>query len=313
MKFCEALDVRPGVTAVIDIGSGGKSSLLRRLAEEVPGTVILCTTTHIRPFSEYPVLENPSPADIRQALAAGRVLCTGTPCENGKLTAPALPMEVLAELADFVLAEADGSRQLPLKAHAAHEPVIPENSRRVICVVGASGFGKPVRETVHRWERFCGLTGAAETNHIKSEAARRLRLHRIAESTVTMQNADVSIALDLSVEWENTTGEKLPMGVIIGRTEYVKENPEAVNAFLDQYAASAEYVNANPADAAVLSEKFGLIKAAVAEKAIPYCNIVCLEGDEMKTALTGFYQVLFDFNPQTIGGTIPSEDFFYAR
>lgn len=61
MKFCEALDVRPGVTAVI--GSGGKSSLLRRLAEEVPGTAILCTTTHIRPFSEYPVLENPSPAD----------------------------------------------------------------------------------------------------------------------------------------------------------------------------------------------------------------------------------------------------------
>ena len=51
----------------------------------------------------------------------------------------------------------------------------------------------------------------------------------------------------------------------------------------------------------------------MAEKAIPYCNIVCLEGDEMKTALTGFYQVLFDFNPQTIGGTIPSEDFFYAR
>ena len=107
MKFCEALDVRPGVTAVI--GSGGKSSLLRRLAEEVPGTAILCTTTHIRPFSEYPVLENPSPADIRQALAAGRVLCTGTPCENGKLTAPALPMEVLTELSgpyDFIFMDA---------------------------------------------------------------------------------------------------------------------------------------------------------------------------------------------------------------
>ena len=169
MKFCEALDVRPGVTAVI--GSGGKSSLLRRLAEEVPGTAILCTTTHIRPFSEYPVLENPSPADIRQALAAGRVLCTGTPCENGKLTAPALPMEVLAELADFVLAEADGSRQLPLKAHAAHEPVIPAVSRQVICVVGASGFGKPIRESVHRPEQFCALTGAAASDPVTPEQA----------------------------------------------------------------------------------------------------------------------------------------------
>ncbi len=186
MKFCEALDVRPGVTAVI--GSGGKSSLLRRLAEEVPGTAILCTTTHIRPFSEYPVLENPSPADIRQALAAGRVLCTGTPCENGKLTAPALPMEVLAELADFVLAEADGSRQLPLKAHAAHEPVIPENSRRVICVVGASGFGKPVRGDgsplgeVLRADRRGGNGAGDAGAGGKSAAGRGPLRHHAAES-----------------------------------------------------------------------------------------------------------------------------------
>lgn len=188
MKFCEALDIRPGVTAVI--GSGGKTSLLCRLAEEVPGTAILCTTTHIRPFSEYPVLENPFPADIRQALAAGRVLCTGTPCENGKLTAPALPMEVLAELADYVLAEADGSRQLPLKAHAAHEPVIPENSRRVICVVGASGFGKPVRETVHRWERFCGLTGAAETELVTPELAAKALLAEGLCTSVFLNQVD---------------------------------------------------------------------------------------------------------------------------
>ena len=103
------------------------------------------------------------------------------------------------------------------------------------------------------------------------------------------------------------------MGVIIGRTEFVEAHPDAVNAFLDQYAASAEYVNANPAEAAVLSEKFDLIKAAVAEKAIPYCNIVCLEGEEMKSALGDFLQVLFDYEPKTIGGTIPSDDFYYAR
>ena len=72
MKFCEALDVRPGVTAVI--GSGGKSSLLRRLAAELPGTVLLCTTTHIRPFEEYPRLTAPTPQTIRDTLATHRVL-----------------------------------------------------------------------------------------------------------------------------------------------------------------------------------------------------------------------------------------------
>ena len=84
MDFPKLLGLRPGVTAVI--GSGGKTSLLRRLAEELPGTVLLCTTTHIRPFEEYPLLTAPTPEDIRKTLAAHRILCVGTPCENGKLT-----------------------------------------------------------------------------------------------------------------------------------------------------------------------------------------------------------------------------------
>ena len=166
MDFSKLLEVYPGVTAVI--GSGGKTSLLRRLAEELPGTVLLCTTTHIRPFEEYPLLTAPTPEDIRKALTAYRVFCLGTPCENGKLTAPSLSIETLA---DYVLVEADGSRQLPLKAHEAHEPVIPAVSRQVICVVGASGFGKPIRESVHRPEQFCALTGAAASDPVTPEQA----------------------------------------------------------------------------------------------------------------------------------------------
>ena len=164
MNFFELLNISPGVTAVI--GSGGKTSLLRRLAAEAPGTVLLCTTTHIRPFAEYPLLTDAAAETVLQALTSERVLCVGTPCENGKLTAPRLPMETLAALADYMLVEADGSRQMPLKAHAAHEPVIPACAERVICVAGASGFDRPIRACVHRPERFCALTGAAETDTV---------------------------------------------------------------------------------------------------------------------------------------------------
>ena len=160
MDFPKLLGLRPGVTAVI--GSGGKTSLLRRLAEELPGTVLLCTTTHIRPFEEYPLLTAPTPEDIRKALTAHRVLCLGTPCENGKLTAPSLSVETLATLADYVLVEADGSKHLPLKAHLAHEPVIPAEANQTICVVGASGFGKPVLEAAHRPELYARLAGVSE-------------------------------------------------------------------------------------------------------------------------------------------------------
>lgn len=186
MAFFRQLGVESGVTAVI--GSGGKTSLLRRLAEEVPGTVILCTTTHIRPFTEYPLLTEPTLETVRQALADSRVICLGTPCENGKLTASTLPVEALAGLADYVLVEADGSRQLPLKAHGPHEPVIPTVSRLTICVVGASGFGKPIREAVHRPERFCVLTGAAEAAPVTPElAARALLAERLCDAVFLNQ------------------------------------------------------------------------------------------------------------------------------
>ena len=173
MDFPKLLGLHPGVTAVI--GSGGKTSLLRRLAEELPGTVLLCTTTHIRPFEEYPLLTAPTPEDIRKALTTRRVLCLGTPCENGKLTAPSLSVETLATLADHVLVEADGSRQLPLKA--------PAVSRQVICVVGASGFGKPIQESVHRLERFCALTGAAASDPVTPEqAAKAILAERLCDT-----------------------------------------------------------------------------------------------------------------------------------
>ena len=154
MDFPKLLGLRPGVTAVI--GSGGKTSLLRRLAEELPGTVLLCTTTHIRPFEEYPLLTAPTPEDIRKALTAHRVLCLGTPCENGKLTAPSLSVETLAT---------------------------PAVSRQVICVVGASGFGKPIRESVHRPEQFCALTGAAASDPVTPEqAAKAILAERLCDT-----------------------------------------------------------------------------------------------------------------------------------
>lgn len=158
MQLYERLGVPCGVTAVI--GSGGKTTLLRTLSRELPGTVILTTTTHILPFEGVPLLTAPTEDEVRAALTRSRVLCLGTPAPEGKLTAPSLPFSLLEQLADYVLVEADGSRRLPLKAHAPHEPVIPKEAGCVLCVVGARGFDRPIREAVHHPEQFCTLTGA---------------------------------------------------------------------------------------------------------------------------------------------------------
>ena len=82
-------------------------------------------------------------------------------------------------------------------------------------------------------------------------------------------------------------------------------------AFLKEYAASTGYVNANVAEAAQLVGQYDIVEASVAEKAIPYCNIVCITGEEMKTSVEGYFQVLFDQNPASVGGTLPGDDFYY--
>ena len=143
-------------------GGGGKTSLLAALARELPGTVVLTTTTHILPFADVPLVTSADADDVRTALAESRVVCVGSQAEkNGKLVTPELGIEALTSLADYVLVEADGARRLPLKAHAPWEPVIPSCSARTILVLGASGLGHPVREKVHRPELFCELAGCA--------------------------------------------------------------------------------------------------------------------------------------------------------
>ena len=108
-------------------------------------------------------------AERYEKLARSRVLCLGTPAPEGKLTAPSLPFSLLEQLADYVLVEADGSRRLPLKAHAPHEPVIPANAQRVVLVVGADGFGKPIRAVCHRSELYAARCGASEETDVTPE------------------------------------------------------------------------------------------------------------------------------------------------
>ena len=191
VALAEALGVRPGVTSVI--GSGGKTSLLAALASELPGTVILTTTTHILPFEGIFTFTMQGMYGLAEKLAESRLVCVGSQAEkNGKLVAPELGIDVLAALADYVIVEADGARRLPLKAHATWEPVIPACSNRTIVVFGASGLGHPVREKIHRPELFCELTGCAPNDLATPELVARAANAEALADVALVNQADVA-------------------------------------------------------------------------------------------------------------------------
>ena len=125
------------------------------------------------------------------------------------------------------------------------------------------------------------------------------------------QLENLRIAVDLTQAWNDLgNGSQFVTAGLIIRKAFAEEHPEAVKAFLQEYAASTAYTNDSPADAAQLIEKYDIVKAAVAEKAIPYCNIVCVTGADMKQMVSGYFDVLFAQNPKAVGGELPADDFY---
>lgn len=126
------------------------------------------------------------------------------------------------------------------------------------------------------------------------------------------KNASIKTALNLTEEWEKITdGTQLAMGSIIVRREYLEQHKDAVDKFMSEYKASTEYANSNPGQTAKIVGEKDIMPEEVAKKAIPNCNIVFLAGSEMKESVTGFYQVLLETQPKSIGGKLPDDVFFY--
>lgn len=177
-RAIDALAVPRGITSIV--GGGGKTTLMLRLARELSGTgarVIVTTSTHIFPPKGIPTLTDGTLAEASTLLDREGVVCLGTPVEEGKLAAPKFAFTELAEIADYVLVEADGAKGLPLKAPAEHEPVIPAETKLVIAVAGLDGLGKPIREAAFRPALYAALLETDEQHILAPGDLARVLTH----------------------------------------------------------------------------------------------------------------------------------------
>ena len=134
-------------------------------------------------------------------------------------------------------------------------------------------------------------------------------------TSILMQNENAVTLFNMTDEWDKVSGgdSTLMMGCVIVRNEFLQENPGAVALFLQEYAASIEKAQSDVEGTAALCEQYGLIpKAALAKAAIPSCGLTFVTGAEMKSALSGYLQVMFDADPKSVGGAMPGDDFYYG-
>ncbi len=168
----------------------------------------------------------------------------------------------------------------------------------------------------------CNVTYLAEHSELAAQMISgdvSLGMLPVPNATTVLAQSEARTAIDLTAEWEkaaekNGDSSALYMGCVIVNPDFIEESPEAVDAFLEEYAASVKYVNENIDDASAMIESYGIVpKAAIAKKAIPDAHMVCITGDEMKTGLSGFYNVLFGFDPKSVGGAVPADDIYYIK
>ena len=135
-------------------------------------------------------------------------------------------------------------------------------------------------------------------------------------TTAQSKNDSLRVVLDLTEEWDkiqkdNGGNSSLVTGVTVVRTEFAQEHPEIVEDFMERYQESVSYVNEHIEEAAKLIGDYDIVSEEIAKKALPECNIVYIDGAEMKEKLSGYLEVLEQENPQAVGGALPADEFYY--
>ncbi|MCD7882971.1 MAG: ABC transporter substrate-binding protein [Lachnospiraceae bacterium] len=136
-----------------------------------------------------------------------------------------------------------------------------------------------------------------------------------ATAAILQSDGTVRDAIDVNDVWEDLgNGSSLIMTAVVARTEFIEENPDAVETFLEEYEASIGYINSNVEEAAELVAGLGITpSAAIAAAAIPQCNLIFISGEAMEPAISDYYDVLYEADPDSVGGALPDDGFYYCE
>lgn len=135
-----------------------------------------------------------------------------------------------------------------------------------------------------------------------------------AATTVLVKKENLRRALSINDEWDKVSSGNLIMGCVVSTEEFAKSHSDEIKVFLEEYEKSIDFAMSKTEEAAALCEKYEITAtAAVAEKAIPECNLVYIDGTELKERINEYFGILESFDKSSIGGTVPGDEFYFTE
>jgi len=118
---------------------------------------------------------------------------------------------------------------------------------------------------------------------------------------------------DIQNEWQRITGtDNYPMTVLVMDSDFSRQHPLAAHIILSRFEESINWTTSNPIEAAMLSEKHELgFPTAAASTAIPLSNYVFIRAEHARPSLESLFSVFLEFSPESIGGRLPEDSFYF--
>lgn len=131
-------------------------------------------------------------------------------------------------------------------------------------------------------------------------------------TVASMKQKKIHVALDINAEWQKAEGMPLITGVVIARKDWAEKHPDVVKDFLKYYKESVDFSASHIDETAKLIDQYNIVKEQVAKKALPKCHITLITGNDLKKQLQSYLNILYQQNPKAVGGSLPSDDFYYV-
>ncbi|MBQ8992666.1 MAG: ABC transporter substrate-binding protein [Turicibacter sp.] len=170
-----------------------------------------------------------------------------------------------------------------------------------------------------------GLLDSVEIEYLASVsdvqsmfAAGEIDVAVIAEPSLSVLKTkvdEVNVVVDFQEQWGELYGvTSYPQASLFVHQDLIENHSEVIEPLLAQIETSVDFANQSPTEMAKEAIETGLeIPEPIIAASTPNSNLIFKTAEEAKDEIQLYLEKLYEFDPKTVGGALPDDNFYYLE